>query len=99
MKTSAGSLLLLSLAAAVSGSLEEAVFSPQDTLYAAVEFYNRGSEQLNAFKEESALHEPRRREDDSSVYYKLKFTMRETVCPNTENFNKLYCSFMEGGEI
>ncbi|KAJ8337412.1 hypothetical protein SKAU_G00386320 [Synaphobranchus kaupii] len=103
MKTSVGPLLLISLVSIVSVTLARSVFTFKDVLAAATADFNQKSQETKAFgpPKQGALRsmsvfEP----GDGSVMIKsITFTLKETVCPKSEDYLKEECIFKENGSM
>ncbi|XP_072510324.1 cathelicidin antimicrobial peptide-like [Notamacropus eugenii] len=70
----------------------------QDLVNGFIEEYNRKSGSENLFRL-SILNLPPEESNDPAVPRLLRFTIRETVCPKTENRNADECDFKENGLV
>ncbi|KAG9329144.1 hypothetical protein JZ751_007511 [Albula glossodonta] len=103
MKGSAGSLLLLSLTALVSMTLASSVLTFSDILARATIDFNQKSQETKAFGppkksplRSMSVFEP----GDGSVMIKtITFTLKETMCPKSEDYLKDECVFKENGSL
>ncbi|KAK1172226.1 cathelicidin-2-like [Acipenser oxyrinchus oxyrinchus] len=101
MRTCLKALLLAGLACLLTAALAKKSFNFMDALSVSTVHYNRGSEEKNAFKppEKNPLRGmdiviPG---DGSPTEMKIKFTLKETVCPKTEDYKKAECVYKENG--
>ncbi|MGH0176650.1 UNVERIFIED_CONTAM: hypothetical protein FKN15_073473 [Acipenser sinensis] len=101
MRTCLKALLLAGLACLLTAALAKKSFNFMDALSVSTVHYNRGSEEKNAFKppEKNPLRAmdiviPG---DGSPTEMKIKFTLKETVCPKTEDYKKAECVYKENG--
>ncbi|KAG5842166.1 hypothetical protein ANANG_G00174760 [Anguilla anguilla] len=103
MKSSVGPLLLLSLVAFVSVTLARSVFTFTDVLAAATADFNQKSQETKAFgpPKKGALRSMSMFEPgDGSVMIKsITFTLKETVCPKSEDYLKEECVFKDNGSL
>ncbi|XP_015209761.1 antimicrobial protein CAP18-like isoform X2 [Lepisosteus oculatus] len=97
------SFLLISVGALLPAVLANNSFSFFDALSSATAQYNKDSLEENAFK---ALGEhPLEGEDLAfsmdglSYVYKLSFTLGETVCSRSEDYQEKQCTFKENGKV
>ncbi|XP_020854983.1 cathelicidin antimicrobial peptide-like [Phascolarctos cinereus] len=70
----------------------------QDLVNELIQEYNKKSGSENLFRL-SILNLPSGENNDAAAPRLLSFTMRETVCPNTENRNPDECDFKENGVV
>ncbi|KAJ8408225.1 hypothetical protein AAFF_G00264530 [Aldrovandia affinis] len=103
MTNATRSLLLLSLVALISMTLAKSVFTFSDLLAAATVDFNRNSPETNAFgpPKQGALRSMSMfaAGDGSAMINSITFTLKETVCPKSEDYLKDECTFKENGSL
>ncbi|KAM7174613.1 cathelicidin-related peptide Oh-Cath-like [Macrochelys suwanniensis] len=91
-------LLVLVAAAATAVPSQHKTLSYEEAVALAVDFYNQGSGIAHAFRLLKADPQPEW-DMTSNPRQELKFTVKETVCPVSENLRGTECDFRDNGVV
>ncbi|XP_065254296.1 uncharacterized protein LOC135873600 [Emys orbicularis] len=91
-------LLVIVAAAATAVPSQHKTLSYEEAIALAVDFYNQGSGIDHAFRLLKADPQPEW-DMTSNLRQELKFMVKETVCPVSENLNGTECDFRDNGVV